>query len=168
MGDYFESTMKKRIQKAMFSSDWKDGTPQSTNGKSHCFKYQYIENYEDTLNNIIIKESNKTAQETLDRFEDYFLRYMLDYETRESPTRLMVDKFVKPFDYKIRVINSTEEKTVTVDLVETFNYFLGLMVEKLQRFVDGERIYKVVMGKLENKSVCVIWRDLDQVNLEKD
>jgi adenine-specific DNA-methyltransferase len=93
---------------------------------------------------------------------------MLDYETRESPTRLMVDKFVKPFDYKIRVINSTEEKTVTVDLVETFNYFLGLMVEKLQRFVDGERIYKVVMGKLENKSVCVIWRDLDQVNLEKD
>jgi adenine-specific DNA-methyltransferase len=168
IGDYFESTMKKRIQKAMFSSEWKDGAPQSTNGKSHCFKYQYIENYEDTLNNIIIKESDKTAQETLDRFEDYFLRYMLDYETRESPTRLMVDKFVKPFDYKIRVINSTEEKTVTVDLVETFNYLLGLMVEKLQRFVDGERVYKVVMGKLENKSVCVIWRDLDQINLEKD
>ena len=72
IGDYFESTMKKRIQKAMFSSEWKDGIPQSTNGKSHCFKYQYIENYEDTLNNIIIKETDKTAQETLDRFGDYF------------------------------------------------------------------------------------------------
>lgn len=168
IGDYFESTMKKRIQKAMFSSEWKDGVPQSTNGKSHCFKYQYIENYEDTLNNIIIKETDKTAQETLDRFEDYFLRYMLDYETRESPTRLMVDRFVKPFDYKIRVINSTEEKTVAVDLVETFNYLLGLTVEKFQRFIDNDRIYKAVFGKLENQSVCVIWRDLEQLDLEKD
>ena len=168
IGDYFESTMKKRIQKAMFSSEWKDGTPQSTNGKSHCFKYQYIENYEDTLNNIIIKETDKTAQETLDRFEDYFLRYMLDYETKKSPTRLMVDRFVKPFDYKIRTINSNEEKTVTVDLVETFNYLLSLTVEKFQRFTDNKRIYKAVFGKLENKSVCVIWRDLEQIDLEKD
>jgi adenine-specific DNA-methyltransferase len=168
IGDYFESTMKKRIQKAMFSSDWKDGTPQSTNGKSHCFKYQYIENYEDTLNNIIVKEADKTAQETLDRFEDYFLRYMLDYETRDSPTRLMTDKFVKPFDYKIRVINSTEEKTVTVDLIETFNYLLGLTVEKFQLFADKERIYKAVIGKLENKRVCIVWREIDQIDLEKD
>jgi len=168
IGDYFESTMKKRIQKAMFSSDWKDGKPQSTNGKSHCFKYQYIENYEDTLNNIIIKEPDKTAQETLDRFGDYFLHYMLDYETRESPTRLMVDKLVRPFDYKIKTVNADGEKTVVVDLVETFNYLLGLTVEKLQRFSDEERVYRAVFGKVENQSVCVIWRNLDEIDLEKD
>ncbi|MCW3998887.1 MAG: site-specific DNA-methyltransferase [Candidatus Bathyarchaeota archaeon] len=167
-GDYFESTMKRRIQKAMFSSVWKDGIPQATNGKSHCFKYQYIENYEDTLNNIIVKESDKTAQETLDRFEDYFLRYMLDYETKESSTRLMMDSFEKPFDYKIRVVNSIEEKTITVDLVETFNYLLGLSVEKIQRFVDGGRVYKVVIGKLENNNLCIIWRDLYRINPEED
>jgi adenine-specific DNA-methyltransferase len=164
----FEKIIKPRIKRLMFSQEWRQGTPISKEGITHAFKYLRLEQFDDTLNNIIIKETDKTAQETLDRFEDYFLRYMLDYETRESPTRLMVDRFVKPFDYKIRTINSTEEKTVTVDLVETFNYLLGLIVEKFQRFIDNDRIYRVVFGKLENQSVCVIWRDLEQLDLEKD
>ncbi len=166
--DYFESKLKPRIQRAMFSKEWKEVKPVSNEGISHFFKYMVLEQYEDTLNNIVFKTNWNTIQETLLNFDDYFLRYMLDYETRESPTRLMVDRFVKPFDYKIRIINSTEEKTVTVDLVETFNYLLGLTVEKFQRFIDNERIYRVVFGKLENQSVCVIWRDLEQIDLEKD
>jgi adenine-specific DNA-methyltransferase len=131
-------------------------------------KCLHLEQYEDTLNNIVFKESDKTVQQTLSSFEDYFLRYMLDYETKESPTRIMVDKFSAPFDYKVLSCNGTEEKAVSIDLIETFNYLLGLTVEKLQYFVDNERIYRVVFGKLENQSVCVIWRDLEQIDLEKD
>lgn len=166
--DCFDQILKPRIKKLMYATDWKDNIPKSNQGTTLLVKCLHLEQYEDSLNNIVFKQTDKSIQQTLDNLVGYFVHYMLDYETRESPTRLIVDKFVKPFDYKIRVINSAEEKTVTVDLVETFNYLLGLMVEKLQRFVNGERIYKVVMGKLENKSVCVIWRDLEKIELEKD
>ena len=168
VGDYFESTMKKRIQKAIFTNEWKDGIPQSLNGMKHCFKYQYLENYEDTLNNIILKESDKSVQETLDTFGDYFLRYMLDYETRDSPTRLLTDKFQTPFDYKIKTIGGNEEKEVTVDLVETFNYLLGLNVEHLQVLHDGDRIYRVVFGRKETERFVIVWRNTGNIDLERD
>lgn len=168
VGDYFESTMKKRIQKAIFTNEWKAGIPQSLNGIKHCFKYQYLENYEDTLNNIILRESDKSVQETLDTFGDYFLRYMLDYETRDSPTRLLTDKFQTPFDYKIKTISGNEEKEVTVDLVETFNYLLGLNVEHLQALHDGDRIYRVVFGRKETERFVIVWRNTGNIDLERD
>ena len=156
MADYFYSVLLPRIKKICYSKEWRNGKPVDNRGFSGFFKYHELEQFEDTLTNVSFVDKDKRVQETLDRFEDYFLRYMLDYETRESPTRLMVERFVKPFDYKIRTISNTGEKTVTVDLVETFNYLLGLTVEKLQRFVDNERIYRVVFGKLDNQSVCVV------------
>jgi adenine-specific DNA-methyltransferase len=166
--DYFEEVMKPRILKLMFSREWKDGLPSSKQGTSHMFKYLYLEQYEDTLNNIVFRESDKSVQETLDSFRDYFLRYMLDYETRESPTRLIIDKFQTPFDYKIKTISENEEREETVDLVETFNYLLGLNVERLRAFNDGERIYRIVFGGQENKSVVIIWRNTKNLDLEKD
>ena len=44
----------------------------------------------------------------------------------------------------------------------------SLTIEKFQRFIDNERIYRAVVGKLENQNVCIIWRDLDQIDLERD
>ncbi len=167
MADHFDTVVVPRIKKIAYSFEWKEGKPKEGSGLGILCKYHYVEQYEDTLNNIAFSEKDKTIQEKLDGFGDYFLRYMLDYETKESTTRLIADKFMKPFNYKIRIINA-EEKTVTVDLVETFNYLLGLKVEKFQRFIDNERIYRVVFGKLETQSVCVIWRDLEQIDLEKD
>lgn len=102
MGNYFDTVIKSRIQKVMYSGEWKDGEPISKEGVKHMFKYQYLEQYEDTLNNIIFSDLSETAQETLDGFDDYFLRYMLDYETRESPARLAVKQFENPFDYKLK------------------------------------------------------------------
>jgi adenine-specific DNA-methyltransferase len=163
MADYFDTVMKPRIEKLMFSLKWKNGLPVMNKGVSHMFKYMYLEQYEDTLNSVVFRTLDRTVQETLETFGDYFVRYMLDNETN-----ILSDKFVKPFDYKIRTIESDGEKSVGVDLVETFNNLLGLTVEKLQRLDDDERIYRVVFGKLENKSVCVIWRDTDQLDLEKD
>jgi len=94
---------------------------------------------------------------------------MLDYETRDSPCRLVLEKFQTPFDYKIKIIKPGEkEEIVNVDLVETFNYLLGLWVEKLRVFTDGERIYRVVFGKKNNDTVVVIWRNTKDLNLEQD
>lgn len=168
-GEYFDTVLKSRILKIIYSNTWKDGIPSKDEGnKRQIIKYQSLEQYEDTLNNIVFREPDRSVQETLDSFKDYFLRYMLDYETRESSTRLAIDKFQTPFDYRIKVISGNEEKEITVDLVETFNYLLGLSIEHLQTFNDGERMYQVVFGEKENKRVVVIWRNRQNLNLEND
>ena len=55
MGDYFESTLKERIRRVMFSENWKDGKPDPNKkiaGTVGVVKYQRLEQYEDVLNNI--------------------------------------------------------------------------------------------------------------------
>lgn len=57
MGDYFESTLKERIRRAMFSENWRDGKPnpkQEIDGTVGIVKYQRLEQYEDVLNNLTL------------------------------------------------------------------------------------------------------------------
>jgi len=168
MADYFDTVLKPRIQKVVYSQNWKDGKPISTDGVSHVFKYMYLEQYEDTLNNIVFRASDKTIQETLGAFRDYFLRYMLDYETRDSPTRLSVEQFKTPFNYKIKTLNGGEEKEEPVDIVETFNYLLGIRVGRIRAFKNGDRVYRVVFGERDGEQVAAIWRDMAGLDLEED
>ena len=73
------------------------------------------------------------------------LRYMLDVETRASHSLLNVKAFSDPTDYKLRVKRpgSDESREVNVDLLETFNWLVGLNVQGIaapQRFTaDYER-----------------------------
>ena len=53
MGNYFDDVTRPRMQKVVYSKDWKDGKPTSRDGISHAFKYIRLESYEDTLNNLI-------------------------------------------------------------------------------------------------------------------
>ena len=49
MGDYFDTVLKPRIAKVVYSDKWKDGKPTARHtGISHCFKYIRLESYEDT------------------------------------------------------------------------------------------------------------------------
>ena len=55
MGDYFDSTLKERIRRVMFSENWKGGKPDENkkiDGTVGIVKYQRLEQYEDVLNNI--------------------------------------------------------------------------------------------------------------------
>ena len=55
MGDYFESTLKERIRRVMFSENWKTGKPDAKkkiDGTVGIVKYQQLEQYEDVLNNL--------------------------------------------------------------------------------------------------------------------
>ena len=55
MGDYFESKLKERIRRVMFSKNWKKGKPNENkeiDGTVGIVKYQRLEQYEDVLNNI--------------------------------------------------------------------------------------------------------------------
>jgi adenine-specific DNA-methyltransferase len=168
LADFFDSIIIARLKKIAYSLDWNNGKPQSMNSLGGFFKYHYVEQYEDTLNNIVFLEKDKTVQETLDEFGDYLLKNMLEFETRGSPTRLNVEQFQTPFDYKIWVTTAGEKKLANVDLVETFNYLLGITVEKFRTFKNQEREYRCIFGKLNQENIAIIWRNTKDIDLKKD
>jgi adenine-specific DNA-methyltransferase len=161
MGSYFKDVTKPRVQKVIYSKDWKDGRPVSREGSSHLFKYIRLESYEDALNNIALKRSEEQGSlfEAHEEFrEDYMLRYMLDVEARGSASLLNVEEFADPFNYQLHVATGAsagETRPVAVDLIETFNYLLGLRV----RHVDTVGGFRIVKGtNPEGEKVLVIWR----------
>ncbi|MCK8826093.1 hypothetical protein MWH30_13595 [Fuchsiella alkaliacetigena] len=163
MGNYFDKVTKKRIQKLMYSKEWKDGKPQSQEGYSHIFRYQILEQYEDTLDNIEFEGEQMTLTSQLD---DYLLNYMLDYETQKS--LLDIEKFEDPFNYELKIREDKEQKRKKVNLIETFNYLIGLHIKQFDIYESQNRKYKVVTGKRENEEIIVIWRKVIDLNLEED
>lgn len=158
MGTYFNTVTKPRIEKVVYSDNWKSGKPQDKKGISQLVKYQVLESYEDTLNNLQLKPvDSQTLQGFSDRAtEEYLLQYMLEFESHDHLCN--IDMFRKPFDYQINITENNELKPVKVDLVETFNYLIGLYVNKVQRVKD----IKVVEGVTRTGvNTLVIWRDLD-------
>ncbi len=131
MADYFDTVLKPRIQKVIYSESWKNGKPTARHtGVSHCFKYLRLESYEDTLNNLSFNNNSKAYQDNPDLYEDYMLRYLLDVETRGSQSLLNIDAFADPCAYKLKVKQPGSDEYVVknVDLLETFNYLIGLRV----------------------------------------
>lgn len=167
MAGYFDTVMKPRIQKVLYSSEWNDGKPQNTDGISHIFRYILLEQYEDSLNNIEFQVSG-TVERKLTEIDDYFLRYMLDFETRDSPCRFNVAKLERPFEYTLWIMRDGMRQKERVDLIETFNYLLGLHVKRLRRFDEDGVIYRVVHGEKNGKTITIIWRTTTNLNLEKD
>lgn len=143
MADYFDTVLKPRIAKVIFSENWKEGKPVPSadsdegrddfRGVSHCFKYIRLESYEDTLNNLRFDENpqrRKIISANSSLRKDYMLRYMLDVETRGSQSLLNIDAFADPTDYRLDVKKpgADEYAARPVDLLETFNYLIGLRV----------------------------------------
>lgn len=166
MAEYFNSVTKPRIEKVIYSEDWKDGKPVSRKGISQCFKYIRLEQYEDTLNNLQLKNQRldfDNGNGKGDFEETYFLRYMLDTETKGDLFNL--EWFKNPFAMSIKTTKDNELVDTHVDMVETFNYLIGLNVETLRYPKDG---YCVVEGTthIGNERTLVIWRNCNKVSNE--
>lgn len=186
MGEYFDTVTKPRIQKVIYSNDWSKGKPVSRNGSSHMFKYIRLESYEDALNNLEVKLTQEQLS-LLDSHpelrEQYMLSYMLNNETEGSMSLLNIDMFKNPFEYKMKIANGLETKLTTIDLIETFNYLLGIEVirseqrerynaiedsisevsgaVKLSSSKEGDYVFKEVEGKtLDGEKVLIIWRNI--------
>ena len=170
-GEYFDTVLKPRIQKVVYSADWKDGkaiAPET--GISHAFKVLKLESYEDTLNSLQLRR-NEAQQSLLDSLpqsaqEDYLLRYMLDIESRGS--LLSVEQFNKPFDctLKVTVDSAGAYEERSIDLVETFNYLIGLRVKHID--MQLEQGFVTVTGWLPSgEKTLVLWRDVERVDYEQ-
>jgi adenine-specific DNA-methyltransferase len=166
MGEYFNTVVLPRIKKVAYCENWKVGKPAGGEGVSHFVKYHTLEQYEDTLNNLALlreKDGEKTQQKFGD---DYLLRYMLEFETQGSPCLLNLAMIKNPFDHRLKVQEGDEIVERTVDLVETFNYLIGLQVKKMRTFENDGHPYRAVLGEQNGKSVVIIWRPLN--GLEED
>ena len=199
---YFDNVLKPRILKAIYTPDWRVGKPISRNGISHCMRVVRLESYEDTLNNLETRRIDKQqllldapeAQGVDGLREQYMLRYMLDVETRSSQTLLNVQAFIDPTAYKLKVKRpgSDESREVNVDLLETFNWLIGLTVrhiaaaqtfsatferdsekrlrlkERLKLEAEGPYWFRTVTGTTpDGRRTLVIWRKLS-VEQEQD
>ena len=170
-GEYFDSVLKPRVQKVIFAKEWKDGKPQSDNGAfggvSQIVKVLKLESYEDTLNNLELKQpaSDLFAQnEALQN--DYLLHYMLDVESRDS--LLNTKHFDKPFDYQLNIATTSAGayEAKTIDLMETFNYLIGLRVSE----INDKRETGLVTVQGTNTSgekTLVIWRDCEKYDYDR-
>lgn len=177
MGQHFETLIVPRLKKVAYATDWKEGKPKARNaGVSHAFKIVRLEGYEDTLNNLKLRRASeqeaalsKAGELTRDQ---YLLSYFLDVESAGSKSLLDLAEFRDPFAYKMNIATSSagETKETTVDLVETFNWLLGLKV----KHIDSQRGFVNVTGeKRVSGRTLIIWRTLssdpvaDNANLEK-
>lgn len=118
----------------------------------------------------------------------YVMNYMLDVETRGSQSLLNIQKFIDPTQYQLNVRSASGDETVpvNVDLLETFNYLLGLEVEhiaapiyfdaelsqaefgrwqaEVKHSENGQWWFRTVYGKNRNgQQVLVVWRNLPSV-----
>lgn len=158
MGFYFNNIALNRIKKTVYTDNWKNGKPQDKVGISQIFKYQVLESYEDALNNL---QLGKSSQDGLFQFsetaqEDYLIHYMLDVETQDH--LFNIEMFRNPFNYQLKVTENNELVPTNVDLVETFNYLIGMYVSRVQRIKD----VKLIEGKTrEGAKTLIIWRNLE-------
>ena len=147
MGDYFDTVLLPRIKKVTFAPEWKDGkprrpaTPEEAERSPRIVKVVRLESYEDTLNNLEPRRTDEqqsaldaSRRQGSDDFrEQYLLRYMLDVETRGNPSLLNIAAFTDPTSYRLKVKRpgSDESREVAVDLPETFNWLIGLTVQRI-------------------------------------
>lgn len=181
-GEYFNTVIKPRIQKVIYSENWKDGKPalpkdtktvneaNPYNGISHCLKVIKLESYEDTLNNLELRRTGQ-QQQLFDSMndaqkDDYLMHYMLRLESKGS--LLSVADFAKPFDYQLKITSDSAGAYTTqpIDLIDTFNYLIGLSVQHID--YQLERGYVFIEGTLRTgEKTLVFWRDTSVIGYEK-
>ena len=181
MGTYFNTVTKPRIQKVIYTDNWKNGKPQDKAGISQMFKYQVLESYEDALNNLQLPHKTNEALLNFEEQaqEEYLLNYMLDVETQDH--LFNVQMFRNPFNYQLKVTENNELVPTKVDLVETFNYLIGLYVAHRYKvgenllFIEGylrDEFYKKtskeeLTSKEKRRKTLVIWRNLEVMTNEE-
>lgn len=178
MGEYFRTVTLPRMQKVIYSAEWKNGKPTSRKtGLSHVLKYMRIESYEDALSNIELSDDGGQLAALLG--EEYLIHYMVDLESRGS--LLDVEAFSNPFAYTMKITEKNECKERPVDLCETFNYLIGLTVASqsaisfflskpaenpayegavdLVSDISGQHAFRQIEGTLpDGRRALVIWR----------
>ncbi|HNR44504.1 MAG TPA: DNA methyltransferase [Methanofastidiosum sp.] len=166
MADYFNYVTLSRVKKILYSLTWDKGKPKEMDSIGGFFKYHELEQYEDALENIQFKQLR------LDSFDNYgkLLQYYLEggIDSDKSKNFLGVDTEKEFLDLKIKILNKDgTTRDQNVDLIETFNYLIGIEILQMKKLSNGQIDYYVITGMVKDNSTIIIWRD-PKVDKEKD
>ena len=174
MGEHFWTVVLPRMKKVLFydksgiskENDVKEKYNEKTAGG--FFKYHTLEQYEDALENIEFQQGSEEQQNLLMQLPDYFVKYMLEWETKSSSTFLNLEKLKDPFNYQLNIIENYQQKKINVDVIETFNYLIGLFVNRYEFVNDNGRRYIFVFGERNGKKCLVVWRNIENLDYNRD
>lgn len=133
-GEHFHDVLLKRLKltiKSIF-----DGDSNQPNFSGYLMKYVVLESYEDTLNNLCLQTDparNRALADNPALRQDYVLNYWLDVETQGSQSLLNLAAFRDPTAYTMRIKQPGSDvlREQRIDLIETFNWLIGLWVEHM-------------------------------------
>lgn len=158
--EYFDSIPLRRIKNTLFGD--KSGVTDTHMWKGGgVVKYIRLEQYEDTLNNLY-----RTPMEGAWCEEELgadTIGYVMDMQSQQN--WMHTDWMANPFGVKMQIAHGNETTEQTIDVIETFNYLLGMNVEKMQWPAEG---MQVVMGTTRRgKRTMIIWRNTAHVTDEE-
>ncbi len=157
MGQYFDTILKPRIIKKIYSQNWKERAPEDADGlPKQIIKYHCLEQYEDTILNIEFQQASQHIRQT----QDYTLKYMLNYESKTAPIFLPLDSLDNPLSYGMKIITNHGIQHTPIDIVETLNYLIGIQVRSIH-YKENPPIanYLILKGTLKNKPAIIVWRE---------
>jgi len=122
----------------------------------------------------MLSEPN-SSQQTLvdDSIEDYTQGYMLEFESRESPSLLPEGTFDNPFNHELWIEQNGKSRELTkVDLIETFHYLIGADVRQYWRETHQDRKYVVTNCDVDTETggekILTVWRQTEDIDLDKE
>jgi len=152
MGDHFESFVLPRMKSVLKGE--RSGISKTMNTKKGgFFKYHHLEQYEDSIENVKFEQSEKA---------------FFEFDVKTSQLIFNIDKIDDPFLFKMKILENDKLKTINVDLIETFNYLLGLLVDQVQKVKNDDRNYIVITGKANDIQVAIVWRKIINLDYEQD
>lgn len=139
IGSQFEDFILPRMKNVLKGD--KTGISRKTGAKKGgFFKYQYLEQFEDTIRNAM----------------------------NQYKTSLEIENIQNPFNLKTEFYEKDGLKRVEIDIIETFNYLIGLFIEKIDIFEENNRMYIFIKGTVEKNKIIVVWRSITKIDYEKD
>jgi adenine-specific DNA-methyltransferase len=148
MGGYFDTVLKPRVAKVMYSPHWKAGEPGAASRQRWIVKVQRLEQYEDVLANLDITWDEAILPEGIP----------VSYLFRPEQNRIQLALNLKrPFDNRLRVGRTRDEKTI--DLLESWAYLQGYWQRSRRVFNEAGRRYECLETEC---GTLVVLRDIEE------
>ncbi|MHA2393371.1 MAG: DNA methyltransferase [Promethearchaeota archaeon] len=142
MGSQFDDFILPRM-KIVLNGD-KTGISKKVEAKKGgFFKYQYLEKFDDTIRNI------KNHQ-------------------NQNSSSLEIDNIQNPFDLKLTTSEKNQLKEANIDIIETFNYLMGIFITKIEVLEDKTRMYIFIEGNVDDDQIVVVWRSIIEIDYDRD
>ncbi len=186
--DVFEDVLLPRITKLITSKKWEKGIPVEASGFPHVCQSISLESYNDFFLNCAVESTSfdeincigkifhhyDSKIQNIDWSEMIPLQYLLEYQNDEYSINLDPPRFETPFHYYIYHESKGQIRKNPVNLVETFNFLMGIQVNSRKIVDHQKRPYIFIVGTRlpssgsDNSKVLVIWRALKALNFTQE